>query len=99
MTTRNLPVHEWAVPQQFSPTTEQFRAFRVVDLPINRDGKETQLRGSAEGHLLSVLRISGGALMRTLWQDLRTGIRMLVRSPGLTRPPDVEVTGVKAPSE
>lgn len=39
-TTRNLTVHECAVPQQFSPTTGQFRAFRVFDLSINLDGKE-----------------------------------------------------------
>jgi hypothetical protein len=38
-TTWNLTGDECPVPQQSSPTTEQFRAFRVVDLPINLDGK------------------------------------------------------------
>jgi hypothetical protein len=35
----DLTVDECAVLQQSSPATEQFRAFRVVDLPINLDGK------------------------------------------------------------
>jgi hypothetical protein len=38
-TTRNLTVDECPVPQQFSPTTVQVRAFLVVNLSINLDGK------------------------------------------------------------
>ena len=38
-TTRNLTGDECPAPQQSSSTTEQFRAFLVVELLINLDGK------------------------------------------------------------
>ena len=39
LATRNLTVDECPVPRQSSPTTVQFRAFLVVNLSINLDGK------------------------------------------------------------